>query len=764
MEGYDLSEIVKDPSKDKDRVVMNKLYGFVFLLLLLPSCSNKLEQQFKNPPNQYKPMPFWHINGELTTEEIRRQMKDAHEVGFSGVSLLPLAEKSPSRPGTTPKFLSEEYFARFQDVLDVAKELDMEVILYDDNDFPTGMAGGKLGELFPEHTMKRLDKLETEITGPATFSDSIKAIKLMAAVAMNTETSERIEISDYVKNGVITWQVPAGKWKIMLFPMVKDSWHKAYPVVDYLDTTAVRKMINLTYDGYAEQFSSYFGNTIKMTFFDDVGFWRHPQTWTGKFNEKFKELHGYDPKPFYPALWHNIGPETEAVRNAFFHTRAEMLAEGFPKLAAEWNEKHGLKSTGHPPGNYDPTPIDMNADIFKFYRYTQVPLVDVIIKYQFGQNGHKLISSAADYYDRPVVSTEIYGAFKESDYTFDSLMLYRPMMEMFVRGVNFVIPHGMWYNPDLVYIPPLVSPYNKKIAPALPAYSKFVGRSCLLLQGGRRVADIGVMYPFEELAGHFVFDNPDGIRQGFYISRETDYQEISGILTNEVRRDFTFIHPEFFLSDKYQIENGLVKLNNAENFQEYKVMFLTGCKTISYKTLQKLKTFYESGGTIISTTKLPHKSSEKGEDQKVIDLVQEIFGINALLQDNSSIHKQSNEKGGVSIFIPSPDKESIARALENTMPDIQFVSNPVLSTDFGKFSYIHKVKEGRNIFYFANSSDEKIDTEVILKGKYKLENRDPHKGTISGINKLVFQEDNGQIFTKCRLTLSPVSSVFWIGK
>jgi hypothetical protein len=39
-----------------------------------------------------------------------------------------------------------------------------------------------------------------------------------------------------------------------------------------------------------------------------------------------------------------------------------------------------------------------------------------------------------------------------------------------------------------------------------------------MLQGGRKVSEIGVMYPFEELAGHFVFDNPDGIRQGFYIS------------------------------------------------------------------------------------------------------------------------------------------------------------------------------------------------------------------------------------------------------
>jgi hypothetical protein len=734
------------------------------LLFVLHACNNKLEEQFQNPPNQYKPMPFWHINGELTTEEIRRQVKDAHDAGFSGITLLPLAEKSLTRPGTTPKFLSDDYFDRFQDMIDVAEELGMEIILYDDNDFPTGMAGGKLGELFPEHTMKRLDKIEKEITGPAIFSDSVKAIKLMAAVALNTKTLQRIEISNFVENDVLKWEVPAGNWKIMLFPMVKDSWHKAYPVVDYLDTTAVREMINLTYEEYAKKFSSYFGNTIKITFFDDVGFWRHPRTWTGKFNEKFEELHGYDPKPYYPVLWENIGPETESVRNAFFHTRAELLADGFPKLAAEWNEKHGLKSTGHPPGNYDPTPIDMNADIFKFYRYTQVPLVDVIIKYQFGQNGHKLISSAADYYDRPVVSTEIYGAFKDKDYKFDSLMLYRPMMEMFVRGVNFVIPHGMWYNPELVYISPLVSPYNKEIAPALPAYSEFVGRSCLLLQGGRRVSEIGVMYPFEELAGHFVFDNPDGIRQGFYVSPETDYQDISGILSNDVRRDFTFVHPEFLLEDKYVVENGKIKLNNPENYQEYKVMFLTGCNTISYKTLEKLKAFYESGGTIISTTQLPHKSSEIGEDKKVIELVQDIFGINALEQDSAKIQNNSNEKGGAAIFIPKPDKINIKQALESISPDVQFVSNPELETDFGKFSYIHKIKDGNDIFYFANSSDEQINTEVLLKGKLDLENWNPHNGTVFQIKDIEIIEDNGQVFTKCKLNLKPVSSMFWLGK
>lgn len=739
------------------------------LMMLMCSChkesgdlSSSFVSSFKDPPEEYKPMPFWHINGHLTREGIRQQMIDAKELGgFSGISVLPLAPKKNGRPGTTPKFLSPEYLERFQDVLNDAEELDMKVILYDDNDFPSGMAGGQLGELYPEHTMKRLDKIEKVVEGPSIFQDSAPDGKILSIVAMNSSTSERIELSEFLKNGTLKWAVPKGEWKIMYFTLIKDSYHKAFPVVDYLDTVAVRAMINLTYEVYKNHFGSYFGNTINMTFFDDVGFWKHPRTWTGGFNKKFKELNGFDSKPWYPALWYNIGPETESIRNAFFVTRAELLAEGFPKLVGEWTKKNGLKDTGHPPGNYDPTPIDMNGDIFKFFRHTAIPLTDAIIEYQFGQNGHKLISSAADYYDKPIVATEIYGAYKEK--SFDSLMLYRSMMDLFSRGVNFVVPHGMWYNPDQVYISPLVSPYSQKIAPALPKYSKFVGRSCMLLQGGKRVVDIGVFYPFEELAGWYRFEDADNPRQGFFISPETDYQEISGLLTSQIRQDFTFIHPELFLDEKYEIDRGVVTLNNIDNRQDYKVLIITGCKVISHNTLSKIKTFYENGGLVISTTQLPFKSSEIGQDQKVIDLILEIFGIDPLSYNNPEVHKKTNANGGHAIFIPNPLPQVLSESIQNhVIPDVQFSPNPNLSTDFGKFSYIHKIKEGKNIFFFSNSSDETIETEVILKGKLNLKNANPHSGEISDLKERSYFEINNQVFSKYKLKLRPVKSTFWI--
>ncbi|GAB3663106.1 hypothetical protein GCM10028791_38450 [Echinicola sediminis] len=724
-----------------------------------------MEQDFVNPPGRYRPMPFWHINGELTTQGIRQQMIDAKEAGFSGVSLLPLAEKSMSKPGTSPNFLSEEYFERYQDMIDIAQELDMEIVLYDDNDFPSGMAGGKMEEKYPNHTMKRLDKIEHKVKGPVLFTDSIPGIQLMAAVATNQQTNERIEISPFVKAGVLQWQVPEGDWKIMLFPLMKDSFHKKYLCMDFMDTVAVRHMINETYEKYKDRFGQYFGNTIKTTFFDDVGFWRHPRNWTASFNQKFEEVNGFDPRPYYPALWEDIGSETEAVRNAFFKTRAELLAEGFPKLVGQWNEANGLNSTGHPPGNYDPTPIDMNADIFKFYRYTQIPLTDAIIGYQFGQNGHKLISSAADYYDRPLVATEIYGAYKEN--SFDSLMLYRAMMDLFARGVNMVIPHGMWYNPEKVYIPPLVSPYSEKLAPALPAYSNYVGRASMLLRGGRRVSEIAVLYPFEGLAGWFRFDNPDSIRQGFYVAPETDYQTVSGWLTNDIRRDFTFVHPELFLDEKYRIGEGRIKLDNVENHQTYHTVILTGSKVITFATLQKLKQFYDNGGTLIATTMLPFKSATRGNDERVITLVKEIFGIDPSKERaGDEIIESFNDAGGKAVFIPRPDATLLKGILDSYggERDVVFENNPTLVTEMGKFNYIHKVKEGRHIYFFTNSSNEDIATTVSLRGQLKPSEWNPHSGEITKNLAYDHVEKNGVVYTLIELRLEAVKSTFIISE
>lgn len=75
---------------------------------------------FKSPPNQFRPMPFWHLNGKLSTGEIVKQMDAAKfNSGFGGITVLPVSAgpQHPTGlpcPGMEPAFLSDEYFDRYR--------------------------------------------------------------------------------------------------------------------------------------------------------------------------------------------------------------------------------------------------------------------------------------------------------------------------------------------------------------------------------------------------------------------------------------------------------------------------------------------------------------------------------------------------------------------------------------------------------------------------------------------------------------------------
>ena len=154
----------------------------------------------------------------------------------------------------------------------------------------------------PEHTIKRLDKHEQDVTGPDKFSATIPAGRLMSIVAMELESKKRVELTGTVKDGKVAWSVPEGRWKVMTFVCVKDG----DPNVDYLDPEAVAYFVEMTHQQYYAHFKEYFGNTIDGTFHDEPTMYRaNGRMWTGTFNEKFKARHGFDPAVASGRPWPN---------------------------------------------------------------------------------------------------------------------------------------------------------------------------------------------------------------------------------------------------------------------------------------------------------------------------------------------------------------------------------------------------------------------------------------------------------------------------
>jgi hypothetical protein len=285
----------------------------------------------------------------------------------------------------------------------------------------------------------------------------------------------------------------------------------------------------------------------------------------------------------------------------------------------------------------------------------------------------------------------------------------------------------------------------------------WAGRTCMMLQGGKTVADIAVLYPIASLEAWFKFDMNKA--WGKNVAPGTDYLEISDMLTNQVHRDFTFIHPESLAGDKISLSGNELVLNNVVNNQHYKTLIIPGGEVISVKALQKIKAFYDKGGNIIATSVLPVKSAEFGMDAEVNALVKTIF-------KGTGSQIQINKQNGHAVFIPHPTATIITETLKamNISADVTFEGNPQPKSANGMLSYIHKIKDGKNIYFFANSTDDRIDTHVKVKGKIAPELWNPYDGKMSKITEVTYTTENGVTYTSIPLKLNAVQSTFIIGQ
>ena len=123
--------------------------------IILPSCKktninevkvadfNTLSLQFKDPPKEYTTAPFFVWNGDITNEEIDKDLVSFKNAGSSQVIIHP-------RPGLITEYLSKNWFELFQHAVEKGKELGMNIWIYDENSYPSGFAGGHVPDEMPE--------------------------------------------------------------------------------------------------------------------------------------------------------------------------------------------------------------------------------------------------------------------------------------------------------------------------------------------------------------------------------------------------------------------------------------------------------------------------------------------------------------------------------------------------------------------------------------------------------------------------------------
>ena len=598
---------------------------------------------FRALPDEYRPIPLWFWNdSEVHKEELTEQLKQIKRTGYGGVSILPFGK------GFKPEYLSDAYFDVYKSCIKEAQRQGLKMHIYDEYGFPSGTAGdingdgiGRFKKRYPQHTNKRLDKSEYPVTNKGNFRLEIAQENLMGIVAMDTVNLNRIDITPLVHGGILKWNVPGGAWKIMAFHCV-DAENS---IVDYLDPQAADLFIGMTHQAYYDRFSSYFGNVVEGTFFDEpTMYYANGRTWTPKFNERFEKRYGYSPVLFYPALWQDIGEQTTAARNMLHSFRSDLFASGYIKHVNQWSREHGVYATGHLDNEEILNAVGTSGDYMKAFKYLDAPGIDKIGGDRPTEEFYKLISSAAYNWDKHLVMSETYGDMGNISWN----EMFGIAMEQYAKGINMLIPHAVWFNDKNVTFLPELSLRNPVYADSLKTFNDYLTRLNVMLRNeGTWAGDIAVLYPIHSMQGDHYFEGPLDYYKGGVELDYLDYTKVGATLYDSLGHDFMYMHPEV-LDEKCHVEGANLALNNTRQKADFSVLVVPAMNSISQSNLKKARDFARGGGVVLFTSQLPHKSALNSDDVVVNHTISEMLKLPNVY------------------FVQDPSKENMAAVLKKT--------------------------------------------------------------------------------------------------
>ncbi len=134
------------------------LFFWPMLLMAQQTSIEEILHKFDEPGNAFRGKPFWSWNGELEEEELIRQVNVIKEMGMGGFFMH-------SRTGLKTEYLGDKWFDLINKCADEAEKLGLETWLYDEDRWPSGLAGG-LVTRYPEY---RARMMTMEVTSPSEF-------------------------------------------------------------------------------------------------------------------------------------------------------------------------------------------------------------------------------------------------------------------------------------------------------------------------------------------------------------------------------------------------------------------------------------------------------------------------------------------------------------------------------------------------------------------------------------------------------------------
>jgi len=654
-----------------------------FQLAAVAAAANPRDE-FRSPGKQNRPIT-WYSPASPDAAQIAADLTRLKSFAIGGICIFPV-ESRLKMP-----YLSGGYWNMIAMVVEEAVRQDLRVWLYDELDYPSSSAGG---EVIRRNREYEVTALEYHDLAPG----------------------EQPPAGDVVAT------IPAGGRTHVFIKRVQDPLSTiamgraglVRPLGNLLDANAVREFISSTYEGYARSVGRHFGKAIEAMFTDEpclhtAGYWdfgEKPENhrpllpWVNGFPEYFAAAKGYDIRQHLHALIGDAGPSTSQRRCDYWEVVCDLITRSYYDQLRDWCAGHAIAFSGHLlleeglmlhlmfSGSFIRNASRMHIPGMDLIgpRGEGVSLEDTMTR-AGGPYVGKLLSSAAHTRGRSEVMSESFAA---SGYEMTLEKLIAVANWQFATGVTELMPMGAHYNMwRRSTDDPAARQFLKdKFFEDPTYYATYIGRVKSLLTGGVHVADVAVLVPEYSIWANYV-PAEAGLPYKRYREKNPVAAEIDDafiavsmeLLQNQL--DFDYLDDEAF--DKAAISAAGLRLEG----ERYGVLVMPPATHIRPAVVKKAAALAAAGGKVIAVGRQPEGAAFSGlvRVRQVVDL-----------------------------------PAAVRRACR---------SDILVQPAERHLYFIHKQRDGRDIYFFANMAPERREFTIsFTRAQGKPSVWDPRTGSI----------------------------------
>lgn len=574
----------------------------------------------------------YFLNHRLDPKELEWQVEEIARQGYHGLY-------AHARQGLRTPYFSEEWWQALETILQACRRLGLEFWIWDEDYFPSGLAGGRVVWSDAGLAVRQLEFTVAWVEGPHPVELDFAPGLLLRAFALEERPDgtfgEMIDVTRFCGTRRQNWEsrrilhrayspqidrIGHPHWRTSMadnrFALV---WTPPRPVPylisaavvqnlptshpDLLRPEGIRRFLELTHEEYARRFPEGFGQPIRGAFTDEPspGAWLFP--WTAHFPEEFRADHGYDLLDYLPHLATDIDARSPLVRHHYRQTQHRLLRQNYLEPIGRWCAEHRIAFAGHLTRTEWLSLVSVWwPNELRCYEALDIPCCDPLGASEGWPDaaayhtGIKVASSAAHLFGKTYAGSDCLAvigdeaSLRDLKYHFDYQM---------VLGINHFSVHGLSYSldgPRKDEVPPSLF-YQHSQWPYTKALLDYVGRTAEELTGGRHLCELAVLYPSTSLACQA---RPG--REWTRLEEEARIHEtVEHLLSHQ--RDFDFI-------DEVALQQA-DEQGRLPTPEPYRVILLPWLRYIDAATAEGLLRFAQGGGRVIALGSRPQALGPK---------------------------------------------------------------------------------------------------------------------------------------------------------